>query len=128
MSAQKHLDWFNDFIDLEEVYFEDVKMRLFTQSLVGEVIKWFRALPAASIINFEAFETSFLAQWDENKNPQDNLQGNLKIIYLLQVSPRNIVLQRMHWRNKIERGSPKEGPRDKKRCSHQRGREKLVSF
>jgi len=35
ISTQKHIDWFNDFIDLEEVDFEDVKMRLFTQSLVG---------------------------------------------------------------------------------------------
>ena len=35
ISAHKHLDWFNDFIELEEVEFEDVKMRLFTQSLVG---------------------------------------------------------------------------------------------
>jgi hypothetical protein len=35
ISAQKHLDWFNDFIDLEEVDFEDVKMSLFTQSLAG---------------------------------------------------------------------------------------------
>ena len=32
ISAQNNLDWFNDFIDLEEVDFEDVKMRLFTQS------------------------------------------------------------------------------------------------
>ena len=35
ISSQKHLDWFNDFIDLEEVEFEDVNMRLFTQSLAG---------------------------------------------------------------------------------------------
>jgi hypothetical protein len=35
ISAQNHIDWFNDFIDLEEVDFEDVMMRLFTQSLVG---------------------------------------------------------------------------------------------
>jgi hypothetical protein len=69
ISAQKHLDWFNDFIDLEEVDFEDVKMRLFTQSLAGEVRKWFRALPPASIANFEAFETSFLAKWGDKKNP-----------------------------------------------------------
>jgi hypothetical protein len=27
--AQKHLDWFNDFVDLEEVNHEDEKMRLF---------------------------------------------------------------------------------------------------
>jgi hypothetical protein len=69
VSAQKHLDWFNDFIDLEEVDFEDAKMRLFAQSLAGEVRKWFRALPPASIQNFEAFETSFLAKWGDKKNP-----------------------------------------------------------
>jgi hypothetical protein len=62
ISAQKHLDWFNDFIDLEEVDFEDVKMRFFTQSLAGKVRKWFRALPIVSIMDFEAFETSFLAK------------------------------------------------------------------
>jgi hypothetical protein len=60
--AQKHLDWFNDFINLEEVDFADVKMRLFAQSLAGEVRKWFRSLPTTSIINFETFETSFLAK------------------------------------------------------------------
>jgi hypothetical protein len=69
ISTQKHLDWFNDFIDLEEVDFEDVKMSLFTQSLAGEVRKWFRALPPASIADFKAFETNFLAKWGDKKNP-----------------------------------------------------------
>ena len=69
VSAQKHLDWFNDFSDLEEVDFEDEKIRLFAQSIAGEVRKWFRALLAASIIDFEAFETSFLAKWGDKKNP-----------------------------------------------------------
>jgi hypothetical protein len=69
ISAQNHIDWFNDFIDLEEVDFEDVKMRLFTQSLVGEVRKWFKPLPLANIANFEAFETSFIAKWGDKKNP-----------------------------------------------------------
>ena len=67
VSAQKHLDWFNDFIDLEEVDFEDAKMRLFSQSLEGEVRKWFRALLAAYIINVEAFETHFHAKWGDKK-------------------------------------------------------------
>jgi hypothetical protein len=48
---------------------EDVKMRLFTQSLSGEVRKWFKALQAASIPNFAAFETSFIARWGDKKNP-----------------------------------------------------------
>jgi hypothetical protein len=61
-SAQKHLDWFNDFVDLEEVDHEDAKMRLFAQSLSGEVRKWFKALQAASIPDFAAFEMLFLGQ------------------------------------------------------------------
>jgi hypothetical protein len=44
-------------------------MRLFAQSLAGEVRKWFRALPTSSIINFEAFETNFLAKWGDKKTP-----------------------------------------------------------
>jgi len=31
--AQRHLDWFNDFVDLEEVDDEDFKVRLFAESL-----------------------------------------------------------------------------------------------
>jgi hypothetical protein len=54
---------------LEEVDFEDVKMRLFTQSLAQEVRKWFKVLPPASIAYFEAFETGFLAKWGDKKNP-----------------------------------------------------------
>jgi hypothetical protein len=34
--AQKHLDWFNDFANLEEVYDEDVKVIMFAQSLLGK--------------------------------------------------------------------------------------------
>ena len=33
VSSQRHLDWFNDFVDLEEVDHEDAKVRLFAQSL-----------------------------------------------------------------------------------------------
>jgi hypothetical protein len=69
VSAQKHLDWFNDFIDLEEVDFEDAKMRLFAQSLAGEVRKWSRALPVASIINFETFETQFSCKMGRQEEP-----------------------------------------------------------
>jgi len=54
---------------LEELDFEYAKMRLFAQSLVGEVRKRFRALPIASIRNFEAFETNFLEKWGDKKNP-----------------------------------------------------------
>jgi len=49
VSAQKHLDWFNDFVNLQEVDYADMKMRLFMQSLSREVRKWFKVLPPASI-------------------------------------------------------------------------------
>jgi hypothetical protein len=61
-SDQRHLDWFNDFVDLEEVDHEDAKLRLFVQSLSGEVIKWFKAHPTTSILNFGSFEKLFLAR------------------------------------------------------------------
>jgi hypothetical protein len=80
ISSQRHLDWFNDFVDLEEVDDEDVKVRLFAQSLSGEVRKWFKALPTASIPNFASFETTFLARWGDKKNPLQLLTqyNNLK--------------------------------------------------
>jgi len=67
--AQKHLEWFNDFVYLEEVNHEDTKMILFTQSLLGEVRKWFKALQAVSILDFTVFETSFLSIWGDKNNP-----------------------------------------------------------
>jgi hypothetical protein len=67
-SSQKHLDWFNDFVDLEEVDHEYANMWLSTQSLSEEVRKWFKALPVESVLNFSAFETSFLARCGDKKN------------------------------------------------------------
>jgi hypothetical protein len=69
MTAQQHVDKMNDFFDLQEVDEEDVKMRLFSQSLNGEVRKWFKALPAASLNDIIAFHQSFLNRWEVKKNP-----------------------------------------------------------
>ena len=40
--GQQHIDKMNDFVDVEEVDFDDVKMRIFAQNLAGEVRKWQR--------------------------------------------------------------------------------------
>jgi hypothetical protein len=69
VSVEKHLDWFNDFVDLEEVHYVDAKMRLFAQSLSGDIRKWFKSLLVASIRDFAAFERSFLNKWGDKKNP-----------------------------------------------------------
>ena len=68
VSTQQHIIRFNDFCDLEEVDHEDAKMRLFAQSLTGEVKEWFRGLPAGSIHSFHEFETIFLGKWESKKN------------------------------------------------------------
>ena len=69
LSAQKHLDWFNNFVDLEEVYHADAKMRLFLQSLLGEVRKWFKSLQPTTIQDFFTFEMTFITRWGDKNNP-----------------------------------------------------------
>jgi hypothetical protein len=69
LNAQQHVDKMNDYLDLQEVDEVDVQMRLFAQSLTGEVKKWFKALPAASITDLAAFQRSFLDRWGVKKNP-----------------------------------------------------------
>jgi hypothetical protein len=59
----------NEFFDLEEVDDEDVKMRLFSQSLNGEVKKWFKSLPTSSLNDITSFPQSFLNRWEVKKNP-----------------------------------------------------------
>lgn len=50
--AQHYVDRMANFFDLHEIDAENVTMRLFVQTFGGEVRKWFRALPAASITTF----------------------------------------------------------------------------
>jgi hypothetical protein len=47
----------------------DAKMRLFSQSLSGDVRKWFKSLSPTIVQDFIAFETSFLNKWGDKKNP-----------------------------------------------------------
>ena len=68
-----HVDKFDDFIDLEEVYDEDVKMWLFAQSLSREAKKWYKDLPPRSICSFTSFQTIFLERWDDKQSPMQVL-------------------------------------------------------
>ena len=68
LTSQQHVDWFQDFKDIEEVDEDDVKMRLFSQILKGVVNKWFRALTPGSISNYRVFKHMFLDRWEEKKN------------------------------------------------------------
>ena len=52
ITAKQHVAKFEDFVDLEEVDYADVKMRLFAQSLSGGAKKWFKDFLDGSIMNF----------------------------------------------------------------------------
>ena len=67
------MGWFSDWIDLEEVEHDDVKVILFSQSLDGEAIKWFKNIPDNSILKYHAFEDSFKDKWEDKKNPKQYL-------------------------------------------------------
>jgi hypothetical protein len=63
ITAEKHIQRFEDFLELYEVEYDDVYIRMFALSLQGKVKKWFKNLPAASIKNFHQFMQIFLDRW-----------------------------------------------------------------
>jgi hypothetical protein len=62
--------WFLSKISLDNLFVEhdDVFMRLFVQTLEGDVRKWFRGLPHASINTWKVLETTFMRQWGEKRD------------------------------------------------------------
>ena len=80
ISTRYHAGKFDDFIDLEEVYHEDVKMRLFAYILSGEAKKCYKYLLSRSILSFAYFQTTFLERWDDKQSPLQVLSqyNNLK--------------------------------------------------
>ena len=58
-----------DYFELHKIDTDNVQMRLFTQTLVGDVRKQFRALPANSIDSLDMFYQQFLNRWEKKKNP-----------------------------------------------------------
>ena len=68
ITAEKHLESFHNFIDNFEIMHEDVVMRLFSKSFVGDVGFWFRNLKADSIGSWEELHDVFLKYWGKNKS------------------------------------------------------------
>ena len=63
ITAEKHIQNLEDFLDLYEVEDDDVCIRMLALSLQGKVKNWFRSLPSASIRNFQQFMQVFLDRW-----------------------------------------------------------------
>jgi hypothetical protein len=58
---------FQNFIDQFEIVHEDVTMRLFSKSFLGDVV-WFKGLGADSIGSWVELYNNFLKWWGENKS------------------------------------------------------------
>ena len=71
--TEEHLRWFLDWVDLEEVDHDDVTVKLFSQTLDGEEIKWYKNLPDDYILSYQAFEYSFKDKLEDKKNPKEYL-------------------------------------------------------
>jgi len=68
VTAQSHLGAFENFIDHFEIVHDDVTMRLFSHSLSGDVVVWFRCMEFSSIGSWTELCHGFLKWWGENKS------------------------------------------------------------
>ena len=68
-TAQQHINKMTDFFELHEIDDSDVQMRLFAQTLTGEVKKWFKGLVVVSVTNLSLFHRLFLNKWEKKKDP-----------------------------------------------------------
>ena len=68
-TALQHTKKMQDYFENYEIDDDGVKMKIFVQSLTGDVRPWIRALPANSIGDPEALYQTFLNRWEKKKDP-----------------------------------------------------------
>ena len=68
VSAERHLEYFEDFVDHFQIVHEDVIMIFFSKSLIRDSAAWFRGLRADSIGSWIEFSNAFLKYWGEYKS------------------------------------------------------------
>jgi len=68
-TAQHHVDMIEDSFDYMEIADESIKMRIFAQSLGGEVKKWFKGLSPNSIHDLPSLYQTFINKWEVKANP-----------------------------------------------------------
>jgi hypothetical protein len=66
-TAEEHSVAFYSFADKFNIDYSDVWMRLFIQSLDGELRKWFRGRPPASIVDIDVLDEAFINKWGDRR-------------------------------------------------------------
>ncbi|CAA3004356.1 Hypothetical predicted protein, partial [Olea europaea subsp. europaea] len=67
VTSEEHFESFYSYADNLSISEDDVWMRVYVQSLDGEVGKWFTELTARSIADIEALYDEFLKHWGDKK-------------------------------------------------------------
>jgi len=68
-SALQHTKKMHDYFENYEIDDDGVRMKIFVQSLTGDVRPWFRSLPANSIGDPESMYQTFINRWEKKKDP-----------------------------------------------------------
>lgn len=68
-TSQQHTKKMTDYFENYEIDADDVRMKIFVQSLTGDVRTWFRALPINTIADPDSFYQTFLNRWEKKKDP-----------------------------------------------------------
>jgi hypothetical protein len=68
ITAEKHIQGFDHFIDLFETNHDDVCMRDFSQSLKGDTKEWFKHLQPGTISSWEELKGVFFKFWGKKKS------------------------------------------------------------
>jgi hypothetical protein len=68
ISAEKHIQGFEHFIDLFVIEHDDVCMRAFSQSLKEDTKYWFKHLHPETIRSWEELKDVFLKFWGKKKS------------------------------------------------------------
>jgi hypothetical protein len=68
ITTEEHLVSFYSFENNFNTDYLDVWMRLFVQSLYGEVRKWFKIIPPTSIADIEVLDEDFIKKWGDRRD------------------------------------------------------------
>ena len=68
-TALQHSKKMQDYFENYEIDDDSVRMRIFVQSLTGDVRTWFRSLAANSITTSDELYQCFTTRWEKKKDP-----------------------------------------------------------
>jgi hypothetical protein len=68
LTAQEHINFFDQFVDILGLEHEDVYSRLLVQTFEWWVRIWFRGLAVGSLRSYDEIKSSFIRQWGERKD------------------------------------------------------------